>query len=83
MINSSGVKFTVGEQETGTPYIQMWVDSSVRGMPDDPAVFEVKPGTSMSEVEAIASFLNKNLVSLSLYPSDPSPTFQREVKPNY
>lgn len=83
MINSTEVKFTVGEQETGTPYIQMWVDGSVRGMPNDPAVFEVKPGSSMEEVEAIVAYLNKNLVSLSLFPTEPPPVFQREVKRGY
>ena len=83
MINSSELKFTVGEQESGTPYIQMWVDGSVRGMPNDPAVFEVTPGSTMEEVQAIADYLNKNLVSLSLFPQGPSSGFQREVKLGY
>lgn len=69
MINSTGVTFTVGEQETGTPYIQMWVDEKVLGMPNEPAVLEVKPGSSMQEVEAIKNYLNANIVSFSLYPS--------------
>ncbi|MEE4341423.1 hypothetical protein V2J66_07340 [Pseudomonas alliivorans] len=69
MINSTGVKFTVGEQETGTPYIQMWVDGKVLGMPNEPAVLEVKPGSSMQEVEAIKNYLNSNIVSFSLYPA--------------
>lgn len=72
MINSTDLKFTVGEQETGTPYIQMWVNPTVLGMPRDPAVFQVKPGSSLDEVEAIATFLNEHLVSLSLFPADPS-----------
>lgn len=83
MINSTGVTFTVGEQEGGTPNIQMWVDALVEGMPNHPAVFEVTPGSSMEEVEAIKDFLNANIATFSLYPSGPGGGFQREVKRGY
>ncbi|WP_117182388.1 hypothetical protein [Pseudomonas amygdali] len=66
MSKKTGITFKVGEQDSGTPYIQMWFDDVVPGLPDNPPVFEVKAGSSMQEVEAIAAYLNQTLTSFRL-----------------
>ncbi|KQM46418.1 hypothetical protein ASE80_16820 [Pseudomonas sp. Leaf15] len=67
MSQKTRIKFTIGELDPVQPNLQMWFQDSVDGLPDNPPVFELPPGTSMEQAEEIAKFLNKTLISFRLF----------------
>lgn len=70
MSQKTRVKFTIGEPGEGQPHLQMWFLDSIPGVPDNPPVFELPPGTDMEKAEEIAKYLNKTLVSFRLFPTE-------------
>ena len=74
------VTFTTGEPENGPPYLQMEFLDAIPGLPVDPPVFDLPPGTDMKKAEEIAAYLNKNLAAFRPFPSQPKSGFQTQVK---
>lgn len=80
MSHKTRVTFTIGEPENGQPYLQMEFLDSIPGLPNNPPVFDLPPGTDMSKAKEIAFYLNENLVAFRPFPAEPKSAFQTHVK---
>jgi hypothetical protein len=74
------ITFTIAEPDGGQPYLQMEFLDSIPGLPNDPPVFDLPPGTDMQRAEEIAAFLNSNLIAFRPFPSERKSGFQTTIR---
>ncbi|MNF65496.1 hypothetical protein D3C84_472600 [compost metagenome] len=80
MSDKTRVVFTIKETGEGQPYLTMEFHDAIPGLPDDPPVFDLKPGATMEDAEEVATFLNRNIAGYRPFPSRSRSAFQSKVE---